>query len=259
MNGQGVAAAYDRHVGRYGVQLAVGLLGVAGVERGQRALDVGCGPGPLTRVLADCLGAENVAAVDPSMPFVEACQERVPGADVRVGVGEALPFADGGFDLVLAQLVVQLMNDREAGVREMMRVARTGGTVAASVWDARRMPLLRAFWDAALQVAPETAGEIDEGRQVGYEGPEELGTLFATCGLEAISSGELSVAAAYESFDELMRPFAAGVGHSGACFASLAPAVQAELAADVHRRLGSPLGRFELTAHAWWVRGTVPV
>jgi hypothetical protein len=75
----------------------------------------------------------------------------------------------------------------------------------------------------------------------------------------AISTGEVSVAAAYESFDELMRPFAAGVGHSGACFTSLGPAVQAELAADVHGRLGSPLGRFELTAHAWWVRGTVPV
>ena len=69
MNAQGVAAAYDRHVGRYGVQLAAGLLGVAGVTHGQRALDVGCGPGPLARALADFLGAEHVAAVDPSMPF----------------------------------------------------------------------------------------------------------------------------------------------------------------------------------------------
>jgi ubiquinone/menaquinone biosynthesis C-methylase UbiE len=168
MSTPGAAEAYDHHVGRYGAQLAAGLIGVAGVRRGQRALDVGCGPGPLTAALADALGRENVAAVDPSEPFVEACRMRVPGADVRVGVGERLPFADGSFDAVLAQLVVQLMEDREAGVREMARVALPGGTVAACVWDSLRMPLLRSFWDAALEAAPARAGAIDDGRRVGY-------------------------------------------------------------------------------------------
>src|ERR671923_864578 len=131
MSALGPAEAYDHHVGRYGAQLAAGLIEVAGVRRGQRALDVGCGPGPLTAALAGTLGADNVAAVDPSAPFVEACRARVPGADVRVGVGERLPFADGSFDAVLAQLVVQLMDDREAGVREMSRVAVSRGPPAA--------------------------------------------------------------------------------------------------------------------------------
>ena len=87
----GAAEAYDRHVGRHGAQLASGLVEVAGLRPGQRALDVGCGPGPLTRVLADRLGTDNVAAVDPSEPFVAACRSRVPGADVRVAVAEELP------------------------------------------------------------------------------------------------------------------------------------------------------------------------
>jgi ubiquinone/menaquinone biosynthesis C-methylase UbiE len=256
MSVPGVAEAYDQHVGRYGAQLAAGLIEVAGVRRGQRALDVGCGPGPLTSALAEALGAENVAAVDPSEPFVEACRTRVPGADVRVGVGERLPFADGSFDAVLAQLVVQLMDDRDAGVREMARVARAGGTVAACVWDSRRMPLLRSFWDAALEAAPERAAAIDDGRRVGYETPEELGALFQESGLVDVSTGELSVAAPYASFDDLFQPFAAGVGHSGACFASLDRAGQATLAAGAHRRLGSPEGAFTLTARAWWARGT---
>jgi ubiquinone/menaquinone biosynthesis C-methylase UbiE len=258
MSVPGVAEAYDHHVGRYGAQLAAGLIEVAGVRRGQRALDVGCGPGPLTSALAEALGAENVAAVDPSEPFVEACRTRVPGADVRVGVGERLPFADGSFDAVLAQLVVQLMDDRDAGVREMARVARPGGTVAACVWDSRRMPLLRSFWDAALEAAPERAAAIDDGRRVGYETAEELGALFAHCGLVDVATGELSVAAQYESFDDLWRPFTAGVGHSGACFASLDGNGQAALAADAYRRLGSPEGAFALTARAWWARGTAP-
>jgi len=258
MSVPGVAEAYDQHVGRYGAQLAVGLIEVAGVRRGQRALDVGCGPGPLTSALAEALGAENVAAVDPSEPFVEACRTRVPGAEVRVGVGERLPFADGSFDAVLAQLVVQLMDDRDAGVREMARVAVPGGTVAACVWDSRRMPLLRSFWDAALEAAPERAAAIDDGRRVGYETPEELGALFAHCGLADVATGELLVHAEYASFDDLWRPFTAGVGHSGACFASLDGNGQAALAADAYRRLGSPDGSFQLTARAWWARGTAP-
>src|SRR6266508_649499 len=108
----GPADSNHCHVGRYGIKLASALVEVADVRRGQRALDVGCGPGPLTRVLADRLGADNVAAVDPSEPFVAACRSRVPGAAVRAAVAEELPFAANEFDVVLAQLVVQLMDDR---------------------------------------------------------------------------------------------------------------------------------------------------
>ncbi len=172
----GPADAYDRHVGRYGAKLASALVEVADVQPGQRALDVGCGPGPLTRVLAERLGADNVAAVDPSEPFVAACRSRVPAADVRVAVAEELPFAANEFDVVLAQLVVQLMDDRDRGVREMARVARPGGVVAACVWASRAMPLLQSFWDAALAVAPEQAGALDEGRRVGYPSPPTSAT-----------------------------------------------------------------------------------
>ena len=162
-------------------ELAAGLIDAAGIHRGQRVLDVGCGPGPLTRALA-ARGAA-VAAVDPSPEFVAACQARVPKADVRVGVAEELPFPSGGFDTTLAQLVVQLMNDREAGVAEMIRVTRPGGVVAACVWDSTTMPVLRAFWDAALAVAPDRAGKIDDGRRVGYESRDELGELWLSHGL----------------------------------------------------------------------------
>ena len=252
----GPAEAYDHHVGRYGAELADGLIRAAGVRPGQRVLDVGCGPGPLTKALADLLGAENVTAVDPSESFVEACRERVPGADVRVGVGEDLPFEDGEFDAVLAQLVVQLMQDRDAGVEEMARVVRPGGVVAACVWDARTMPVLRSFWDAALELGAKRALELDDGQRVGYANPEELADLWRAHGLTEVSTGEILVHADYESFDDLFRPFAAGAGHSGACFTSLEESAQQELRADVHRRLGEPQGPLVLTARAWWARGS---
>ena len=83
------ADAYARHVGRYGAQLAAGLIEAAGVARGQRVLDVGCGPGALTEALAGV--TEHVAAVEPFEEYVEACRQRVPGADVRVAAAEELP------------------------------------------------------------------------------------------------------------------------------------------------------------------------
>jgi ubiquinone/menaquinone biosynthesis C-methylase UbiE len=251
----GPAQAYDRHVGRYGAQLASGLVEVAGVRPGQRALDVGCGPGSLTQVLAERLGGDNVAAVDPSEPFVAACRARVPRADVRVAGGEELPFAANEFDVVLAQLVVQLMDDRDKGVREMARVAQPGGVVAACVWDSRAMPLLQSFWDAALAVAPDRAGVLDEGRRIGYRAPAELADLWEACGLRDVSTGELTVEASYESFDDLFAPFAAGAGHSGATFVALEEAKRRRVRAEAHRLLGRPDGPLMLTARAWWACG----
>jgi SAM-dependent methyltransferase len=250
------AEAYDRHVGRYGRELAEGLARVAGVKPGQRALDVGCGPGALAGVLVDLLGAANVAAVDPSEPFVEACRRRLAGADVRAGVAESLPFEDARFDAVLSQLVLNFLDDPEAGVREMRRVARPGGVVAAAVWDyAGGMTLLRTFWDAAA-VVDRGAEALHEGRVMRYCGRGELGGLWAAAGLADVATGELVVSAAYQSFEEVWPPFAAGVGPSGAYFAGLDAERQRALRAEWHRLLGSPSGAFTLSARAWYAVGT---
>jgi ubiquinone/menaquinone biosynthesis C-methylase UbiE len=100
-----------------------------------RALDVGCGPGALTAALAERLGAPKVSGADPSEPSAEACRARLPGVEIVVASAESLPFADGSFDAVLSQLVVNFMRDPHAGVREMRRVTCPGGIVAACVWD----------------------------------------------------------------------------------------------------------------------------
>src|SRR3954447_22370223 len=127
------ADAYDSFMGRYSVQLAAQLADLAGVQSGQRVVDVGCGPGALTAELVR-RGAD-VSAVDPSPQFVAAAAERYPDAHVEQATAEKLPFADDGFDTALAQLVVHFMADPVAGLEEMARVTRTGGVVVASVWD----------------------------------------------------------------------------------------------------------------------------
>ena len=140
----------------------------------------------------------------------------------------------------------------------MIRVARPGGVVAACVWDCHTMPLLQSFWDAALTLAPEQAGALDEGRRVGYPGADELAEPWEACGLREVSTGELSVEADYEGFDDLFAPFAAGVGHSGATFQALDERQQQRVRSEAHRLLGRPDGPLTLTARAWWVRGRAP-
>ena len=96
---------------------------------GQCALDVGCGPGALTGVLVDRLGATAVLACDPSEPFAAECAARHPGVDVRIGRAEAIPIDDGCVDAALAQLVLHFVSDAPAAAAEMRRVVRPGGTV----------------------------------------------------------------------------------------------------------------------------------
>ncbi len=253
------ADAYDRYIGRYSGELAAGLMGFAGVAPGQRALDVGCGPGGLTAALAERLGAGAVAAIDPSEPFAAACRSRVPGADVRVGAAEALPFGDAEFDAVLSQLVVNFIGDAPAGVREMRRVARPGGVVASAVWDyAGEMTLLRRFWDAAARVDPEGAAARDEGRVMRYCRPDELGALWREAGLRDVATGELRAGAGYEDYDALWAPLERGVGPAGAYVAALDEARRAALREELRRALGSPAGSFTLSARAWCVSGRAP-
>jgi ubiquinone/menaquinone biosynthesis C-methylase UbiE len=244
---------YDRHVGRYGPALAAELLDFAGLPRGGRALDVGCGPGALTAALA--ARGHAVAAIDPSEPFAEACRRRVPGADVRVGAAEMLPFPDAEFDAVLSQLVLNFLTDAPAALAEMRRVARPGAIVAACVWDyASGMTLLRAFWDAAVALDP-AAAEHDEGRVMRHCSPGELEELWRSAGLEAVRTGTLAATASYDDFDDLWSPFPEGVGPSGAYCASLAPERREALRDELRRRLGEPDGPFELSARAFAVAG----
>jgi SAM-dependent methyltransferase len=255
---RGPADAYDRHIGRYGSALAAGLIAWAGIEPGERALDVGCGPGALTAALAGVLGADGVAAVDPSEPFAAACASRVPGVRVEVAVAEALPFPDGSFDAALSQLVVNFMTDAPAGVREMRRVTRSGGTVAAAVWDyADGMILLCRFWEAAVALDP-AAADLDEGRSMPYCLPDELEELWGGAGLEDVRTGELVVEAGYDGFDDLWQPLESGVGPSGAYAAALAPERRAGLREELRRRLAPGEGPFRLTARAWCVAGRAP-
>jgi SAM-dependent methyltransferase len=251
--------AYDRHVGRYGPQLASALVDFAGVEPGMRALDVGCGTGALAATLAERLGNSRVSGAEPSEPFADACRARLPGVEVVSAAAEALPFADDAFDTTLSQLVVNFMGDARRGVGEMARVTRPGGVLASCVWDyAGEMRLLRSFWDAARDVDFEHAAAADEGVVMRWCRDGELAELWCSCGLREVRSGALVVRASYADFEDLWSGFTTGVAPSGAFVRSLDDRRRSALRDGYRSRLGAGESPFELDARAWAVAGVVP-
>lgn len=246
------ADAYDQFMGTWSRPLAPQVADLAGVRAGLQVLDVGCGPGALTTELVTRLGAAAVTAVDPSASFVAAARARHPGADVRQGVAEHLPFPDGVFDAAVAQLVVHFMADPVAGLAEMARVTRPGGVVVACVWDyAGGHGPLGPFWLAAREL---DTGVEDESRLAGTrEG--HLAELFEAAGLREVEQAALPVGRAYAAFDAWWEPFTRGVGPAGSYVSGLDQRHAVALRERCRSML--PPGPFTITARAWAARGVV--
>jgi SAM-dependent methyltransferase len=241
---------YDRFMGRYSVPLAPRFAEFAGVAAGQRVLDVGCGPGALTVELVRWLGADAVWAVDPSESFVAAVRDRHPGVRVQWAAAETLPFEDRLFDAALAQLVVHFMADPVVGLREMARVTRTRGVVAACVWDhaGGRGPL-SVFWKAVRELDPD----VEDESQLAGARQGHLAELFREAGLREVWQGVLSVDVEHPTFEEWWEPFLLGVGPAGGYVARLDSDRRARLR-DLCRELLPP-APFVVSARTWAARG----
>lgn len=241
-------AAYAQFMGRYADPLAVQFADLAEVHAGQRALDVGCGPGALTAELVRRLGPASVSAVDPSKSFVDAVRGRFPGVDVQRGFAEQLTYPDELFDVTVAQLVVHFMTDPVAGLREMARVTRSGGRVAACTWDqgGEGSPMA-TFYRAVHDVDP------DAGDEAGLAGVREghLLELFAAAGLRDATASALTVTARFQTFEEWWHPYTLGVGRAGAYVARLDDERRTTLRARC-AELSAP-APFDVIASAWAV------
>lgn len=246
------AEAYDRYIGRYSRELSPRFLEFSRVEAGP-VLDVGCGPGSLTSAVAERLGARSVAAVDTSEPFVAACRERVPGADVRVASAEALPFGDGSYAGALSQLVLSFIRQPERMMAELRRVVRPGGVVAACTFEANGFALVRTFWQAARR---QDAGAPDDA-SMPFRRMPELVALWERAGMRGIETAVIDLEARYADLDDFWSPFAFGIGPAGEYLAGRTDREKGAIREACLELLGHPAGPFTLPARVLAVRGVV--
>jgi ubiquinone/menaquinone biosynthesis C-methylase UbiE len=239
--------AYDNFMGRFSVRLAPVFAEFAGIEAGQRVLDVGAGTGALTSELVR-RGAD-AAAIDPSPPFVAALRRRLPGVDVQQGLAEELPWPDESFAAALAQLVLTFMRDAPAGIAEMQRVVRPGGVVAACMWDREGMEMLAAInrTQHALDPSRATSEQVTN-----FRSREEIEALFG----DDVEIELLEVEAGYSGFAELWDSVLNGAGPAGVWATSLNDAQRERAREELHRQVGEPDGPFSLAGRAWAARIT---
>jgi len=246
------AEAYDRYIGRYSRELAPRFLAFADVPSGP-VVDLGCGPGCLTELLAARFGASSVGAVDTSEPFVAACRQRVPGADIRPAPVEHLPFGDRAFGAAVSQLVLSFVGDTAQMAAEIRRVVRPGGITAACTFDADGFAVVRTLWDAARRFDPAAPDDAT----LPFRRMHELTELWTRSGFREVGTAVIEIEAKYSDFEDFWSPFAFGIGPAGHYLMAQPEARRDAIRHACFELLGKPRGRFSLPARVLAVRGEV--
>ncbi len=252
--------AYEQRVGRWSRQVAYQFVDWLGLARDRHWLDIGCGTGVLSRIIAERCAPKRVIGIDPSDGYLSHARAQVSDDKVefqRVRA-EALPFADGAFDAAVSGLVLNFLSDTGQALSEMARVVRPGGIVAGYVWDfAGEMQIMRRFWDAAVALDP-AAVEIHDGLRFPLCKPRPLADLFTAAGLRGVETRAIDIPAMFRHFDDYWSPFLSGDGTISIYCMSLSERRRAALRDRIQASLPTrDDGSIPLIARAWAVRGAV--
>jgi trans-aconitate methyltransferase len=256
----GASDAYERYMGRWSRSVASIFTAWLVIPAGASWVDIGCGTGILTSTVMEKCGPSRLIGIDSSAAFIEAARQRIvdPRVSFKQGDAQALPEGDDSFDVAVSGLVLNFVPDKEAAIREMIRVVRPGGTVALFVWDyAGHMQIMRNFFDAAATLDPN-AVEFDDGVKAPICRPAPLRELLASAGLLDVAVQAIDIPTAFENFDDYWMPFLGGTGSAPKYCMSLDPEAREQLREAVRRRLPTgPDGEILLAARAWAAKGRV--
>ena len=145
------------------------------LQPGVDVVDVGCGPGTITLDIAARVAPGRVTGLDTEADIIEQARQSardVPNVTFRTGDVYALDFSDASFDVVHAHQVLQHLSDPVAALREMRRVCKPGGVVAARDSDYAAMtwypeiPALTRWLSLYHDVTRSNGAEADAGRRL---------------------------------------------------------------------------------------------
>ena len=254
-------AAYEQSMGQWSRRLAAPFIDFAALDGPRSIVDVGRGTGSLAFALADAVPGARIAGIDHSQVYVDFARSKAPD-DGRLtfeqGDAAALPYEDEAFDAALSLLVLNFVPNAERAAREMVRVTKPGGVIAACVWDFRGgLTFLRVFADTAATLDP--GGEAFRAKQFSapFTGPGELGTTWTRLGLREVAQVALTIRMEFRSFADDWGRWLGGQGTVGAYVTSLSE--EKRRLVEHHLRLaylaGGEDGPRSFAATAWAVRG----
>lgn len=222
------AEAYDRYMGRWSKAIGEKFLAWIAPPVNAGWLDIGCGTGAFSQLIAEHCAPRSLSGIDPSPAQIEAARVKLPNAVLRVGDSLALPFGDGEFDIVASALVLHFIPDRARAFAEMKRVVRPGGMVAAYTWErsatsdfAPYAPMLRGL--VAIGVEPMRSPTVPEQQVEGLRKTAEAAG-FADTKLTHIEATQ-----SFQDFEEFWNVQTLTVSPVGKTIAKLEDTQRARL------------------------------
>jgi ubiquinone/menaquinone biosynthesis C-methylase UbiE len=239
------------------------LIDFAAVSVASRVLDAGCGTGSLTFALANNPHVGVVTGVDLASEYISHASGHCADPRVCFEVGDVthLRFEDSFFDYTLSSLVLQFVPEPDRAVREMRRVTRPGGIVAAATWDTRGgVVVQRMFFDTAAVIDPNAARyrAVSCTREMSRR--EGLLKAWRNAGLVNVEAESLTIRMDFESFLDFWSSIDGRDGPYAGYLGTLADDTKRTLRQLVGAAYldGEPDGPRSYAATAWAVKGRVP-
>ncbi len=258
-NGDG----YERQMGRWSRRLAPLFVEFAGIAGAAHVLDVGCGTGSLSFCIAQNPEIVSVCGIDLSEAYIKHanCGSRDARLAFQVGDACALPFPDAAFDLTASMLTLQFIPQGENAVREMRRVTRAGGTVAAATWDTRGGYIAyRMFFDTAAMCVRNGNERRARAYTRPMSRPGDLGSAWRNAGLTDVEQDMLTIRMDFACFADFWEPAEGGDGPVAEYVRTLDVETRTKLKNMVALAYldGEADGARSYAATAWVVKGKVP-
>ena len=250
-------AAYERMMGAWSRLAGNIFLDWLAPRPGLRWIDIGCGSGAFSELLAERCAPAEVQGVDPSEAQLAFARTRPAArlAQFRQGDAMALPFPADRFDAAVMALVIFFVPEPAKGVAEMARVVAPGGTIAAYVWDM----LGGGYPGEAIQAEMREMG-LTHLRPPSFLASriDNLRELWAGAGLDAVETREITVQRIFADFDDFWATTSTAAS-IGPIVAGMPSAEAERLKARVRERLPpDAAGRIAYTAHANAIKGRKP-
>ena len=194
-------AAYERMMGVWSQLIGVEFLQWLSPAPDQRWIDIGCGNGTFSEQIVDFCNPQEVQGIDPSKAQISFAKTRLEEKQATFEIGDAmaLPFDDHKFDVATMALALFFVPDPVQGVAEMKRVVRSGGIVAAYMWD---------MLGGGAPMEP--IHNVLRSRKIPYPLPpsaeasrmEDMRKLWADAGFQSVTTKVINVKRSFDSFED---------------------------------------------------------